>query len=204
MKGIYLITMLLITLPAFGETPPAASVRPRIGLALEGGGAKGLAHIGALMWLEEHHIPVDYVAGTSMGGLVGALYAMGMSPEEMRQLVESLDWSELLAGETPYRALSYRRKEDRRDYPNSMVVGLKNGVGLASGLNSGSRVLLELDRLTLPYSRLRSFDALPIPFRCVGTDLVSGRQQVFDSGPLGMALRSTMSLPCHLLPREDE
>ena len=105
-----------------------------------------------------------------MGGLVGGLYAMGMRPEEMRKLVESLDWSELLAGETPYRALAYRRKEDRRDYPNSMVVGLKNGVELASGLNSGSRVLLELDRLTLPYSRLKSFDDLPIPFRCVGTD----------------------------------
>ena len=85
---------------------------------------------------------MDYIAGTSMGGLVGALYAMGMSPEEMRKLVVSLDWPNLLAGETPYRALSYRRKEDRRDYPNSMVVGLKKGVGLASGLNSGSRVLL--------------------------------------------------------------
>jgi predicted acylesterase/phospholipase RssA/uncharacterized membrane protein YgcG len=125
---------------------------------------------------------------------------MGMSPEEMRKLVESLDWSDLLTGQTPYRALSYRRKEDRRDYPNSMVVGLKHGATLASGMNSGSRVLLQLDRLTLPYSRLRSFDNLPIPFRCVGTDLVSGRQQVFDSGPLGMALRATMSLPAIFSP----
>jgi NTE family protein len=200
MKRTGLIAMMLIALPVFGQAPPATGVRPRIGLALEGGGAKGLAHIGVFAWLEEHHIPVDFIAGTSMGGLVGGLYAMGMRPEEMRSLVESLHWSELLASETPYRALAYRRKEDRRDYPNSMVVGLKNGVELASGLNSGSRVLLELDQLTLPYSRLKSFDDLPIPFRCVGTDLVSGRAQVFSSGPMGKALRSTMSLPAIFSP----
>ncbi len=200
MKRTGLIAMMLITLPAFAQALPATAARPKIGLALEGGGAKGLAHIGVLSWLEEHHIPVDYIAGTSMGGLVAGLYAMGMRPEEMRKLVESLDWHQLLAGETPYRALAYRRKEDRRDYPNSMVVGLKNGVELASGLNSGSRVLLELDRLTLPYSRLKSFDDLPIPFRCVGTDLVGGREQIFSSGPMGKALRSTMSLPAIFSP----
>ena len=98
MKTTGLIAMMLITLPAFAQAPPAAAARPRIGLALEGGGAKGLAHIGVLSWLEEHHIPVDYIAGTSMGGLVGGLYAMGMRPEEMRKLVESLDWSELRGG----------------------------------------------------------------------------------------------------------
>ena len=195
MKGTCLITMLLLSLPAFGEVPAAAPTRLRIGLALEGGGAKGLAHIGVLLWLEEHHIPVDYIAGTSMGGLVGGLYAMGMRPEEMRKLVGSLDWSQLLGGETPYQTLAYRRKEDRRDYPNSMVVGLKNGVRFPTGLNSGNRVSMELDQLTLPYSRLKSFDDLPVPFRCVGTDLVSGHEQVFDSGPMGRALRSTMSLP---------
>jgi len=195
MKGTCLVTMLLVAIPAFAQVPSTAASRPRIGLALEGGGAKGLAHIGVLLWLEEHHIPVDYIAGTSMGGLIGGLYAMGMRPEEMRKLVESLDWSELLAGGTPYQALPYRRKEDRRDYPNAMVVGLKNGPQLASGFNSGSRVLLELDQLALPYSRLKSFDDLPVPFRCVGTDLVSGHEEVFASGPLGEALRSTMSLP---------
>jgi NTE family protein len=200
MKTTGLIAVMLITLPGFAQALPATAARPKIGLALEGGGAKGLAHIGVLSWLEEHHIPVDYIAGTSMGGLVGGLYATGMRPEEMRRLVESLDWSELLAGVTPCQALAYRRKEDRRDYPNSLVVGLKHGVELPSGLNSGSRVLLELDQLTLPYSRLKSFDDLPIPFRCVGTDLVSGREHISDSGPMGRALRATMSLPAIFSP----
>ncbi len=200
MKRIGLVALMLIALPGFAQAPSATARRPKIGVALEGGGAKGLAHIGALAWLEEHHIPVDYVAGTSMGGLVGGLYAMGMSPEEMRKLVLSLNWSDLLAGETPYQAMAYRRKEDRRDYPNSMVVGLKNGMKLSSGLNSGNHVTLELDRLTLPYSRVKSFNDLPIPFRCVGTDLVSGTEQVFDSGPMGKALRSTMSLPAIFSP----
>src|SRR5690348_13816455 len=87
---------------------------PKIGVALEGGGAMGLAHIGVLKWFEEHHIPVDYVAGTSMGGLVGGFYATGMTPEEMQKLIEALDWRKILDDRTPYEDLSYRRKEDQR------------------------------------------------------------------------------------------
>ena len=91
--------------------------RHRIGLVLGGGGARGLAHIGVLRWLEEHRVPVDYIAGTSMGGLVGGLYATGMSAEEIRRLVSTLDWDKLLSGPPSYNELSFRRKGDRRAYP---------------------------------------------------------------------------------------
>jgi NTE family protein len=169
--------------------------RPTIGVALEGGGAMGLAHIGVLRWFEEHHIPVDYVAGTSMGGLVGGFYATGMTPEEMQKLIEGLDWREILGDRTPYADLSYRRKEDQRAYPNSLIFGLRNGLSAPAGLIAGHQIGLLIDRVTLPYYGISSFDDMPVPFRCVATDLVSGQSHVFKDGPLAIALRSTMSIP---------
>ena len=189
------------------DTPAAPSLahapRPKIGLALEGGGALGLAHIGVLQWFEEHHIPIDYIAGTSMGGLVGGLYATGMSPEELRDLVQQQNWDVIIGGRTQYQNLSFRRKEDLRAYPNSLVVGLKNGLTLPAGLNAGQEISLLIDRETLPYSRLASFDQLPIPFRCVATDLVSGQQVVFSQGSLARAMRATMSIPGLFAPVRD-
>src|SRR5436853_4093624 len=89
--------------------PPIKQARPRIGVALEGGGALGFAHIGVLRWFEEHHIPIDYIAGTSMGGLVGGLYATGKTPQQMEDFVRAQEWAEVLVGDTPYDDLSYRR-----------------------------------------------------------------------------------------------
>jgi NTE family protein len=191
--------------PAPPSVPPDQSVkavphRATIGLVLEGGGALGLAHVGVLRWLEEHRIPVDYVAGTSMGGLVGGLYSTGMSGEDVYQFVQTIDWNGVLRNETPYRARAFRRKEDRRDYPNDLEFGLKHGVNFPSGFNSGHQVGLILDRIALPYSELASFDELPTPFRCVATDLVTGKATVFDRGSLAQALRATMSLPAIFSP----
>lgn len=180
--------------PAIAPAKPAQH-RPKIGVALEGGGAMGLAHIGVLKWFEEHHVPVDYVAGTSMGGLVGGFYATGMSPEEMQKLIEGLDWRKILNDRTPYEDLSYRRKEDQRAYPNSLIFGLKHGLSAPAGLIAGQQIGLLIDRITLPYYEISSFDDMPVPFRCVATDLVSGQSHVFQGGPLPVALRSTMSIP---------
>ena len=174
--------------------------RARIGVALEGGGALGLAHVGVLEWFEEHHIPVDYIAGTSMGGLVGGFYATGMSPAELRKLIEGVDWNEVLGDTTPYEDLSYRRKEDQRAFPNSLILGLKNGVAFPGGLNSGHQIGLLIDRITLPYYKLDSFASLPTPFRCVATDIVSGKEVVLDDGSLAEALRATMSIPGAFAP----
>ena len=184
-------------------TPPTPETRAKVppkgrltvGVALEGGGALGQAHIGVLKYFEEHHIPIDYLAGTSMGGLVGGLYATGKSSEQLTQLVKTADWDLLLGGETPYEDLSFRRKEDARDIPNSIEIGLKQGPTLPPGLNTGQQVTLLIDRETLPYSSIKSFDDLPIPFRCVSTELVSGTAYVFKSGSLSDAMRATMSIP---------
>jgi NTE family protein len=175
--------------------PPPPPANPKIGLVLEGGAALGLAHIGVLKWLEENRIPVDYVAGTSMGGLVGGLYATGNSPADIEKLVEGIDWDVVLRGEVPYQDLSFRRKEDATDYPNGLEFGIKGGIRFPEGFNSGHQVGLILDRIALPYSEVNDFDDLPIPFACVGTDLVNNKAHVFRSGSLTQALRSTMSLP---------
>jgi NTE family protein len=177
------------------QTPQPAGTQPRIGLVLEGGAALGLAHVGVITWLEEHHIPVQYVAGTSMGGLIGGLYATGSTPAEMKELVTNMDWDQIMRDDIPFRDLAYRRKEDAQDYPNSLEFGLKAGVSFPEGLNAGNSVGLVLDHIALPYSQVTNFNELPIPFACVATDLVSGKQHVFRGGSLATALRSTMSIP---------
>src|SRR5271154_6898676 len=111
----------------------AAPVTPdlnsqKIGLVLEGGGALGLAHIGVITWLEEHRIPVSYVAGTSMGGLVGGVYATGRNPKEVRALVSGIPWNTVLRGQVPFQNLTFRRKEDEFIYPGSIEFGLKKGL----------------------------------------------------------------------------
>lgn len=185
----------LLAIPSGYAQQPVVQGRKRIGLVLEGGGALGFAHIGVLQWLDEHHIPVDDVAGTSMGGLVGGLYASGNSPKDIAQFVDGIDWPTVLGGQAPFDTLSYRRKEDRVAFPNRLEFGFKHGFGLPSGLNSGAGVGLLLDREMLPYYDLKDFDDLPIPFRCVATELVSGTAHVFHDGSLAQAMRATMSIP---------
>ena len=182
---------------------PERRPRPKIGVALEGGGALGLAHIGVLQWFEEHRIPVDYIAGTSMGGLVGGFYAMGKSPKELQELVSQQKWDVIIGGVTPYADLSYRRKEDARDYPTYIQLGLKKGISLPSAFNAGHQISLLIDRETLPYADVKSFDDLPIPYRCVATDLVSGKEVVFKDGNLSQAMRASISIPGVFKPVRD-
>jgi NTE family protein len=186
--------------PQAGPSQPAP--RPRIGLALSGGGARGLAHIGVLLWLEENHIPVDSIAGTSMGALVGALYATGRSPAEMRQFVEAIHWDEAIASEPSYPQLSFRRKEDRRTDQIPSKLGLKNGLKGPIGFSAGQGVGFLLDRIAFPYSTLTSFDDLPIPFRCVATDMLSGDAVVLKDGSLAQSLRASMAIPGLFTPVE--
>ena len=205
---------LLLPLSAFPQVPDSSSTasasepaagkkRLKIGVALEGGGALGLAHIGVLEWFEDHHIPIDYIAGTSMGGLVGGLYATGKSPAELKALVDKQDWDAIIEGQTSYQDLSFRHKEDQRALPNRIEFGLKKGFSLPSGLNSGQGVSLLIDRETLAYTHNGSFDDLPIPFRCVATNLVTGKAVVFDHGSIAQAMRSTMSIPGVFAPVQD-
>ena len=175
--------------------PTPAVARPKIGIALEGGGALGEAHVGVLKWFEEHHIPIDYLAGTSMGGLVGGIYATGKPANQLQEILHTANWPLLLGGGTPYEDLSLRRKQDARAVPNSIQVGLKHGAALPPGLNTGHQINLLIDRETIDYSSIPSFDDLPIPFRCVSTELISGKAYVFQSGSLSDAMRATISIP---------
>ena len=194
---LFILCALAATTYGQSQDPPKHDKkdRPKLGLVLEGGGALGLAHIGVITWMEEHRIPVSYVAGTSMGGLVGGMYATGLSPAEVRQLINGIDWDQVLSGVTPFRDLSFRRKQDARDFPGQLEFGLRGGLRFPSGFNTGQEVNLVLDRVALPYSEIASFNDLPIPFACVSTDLISGKPHVFRDGSLALAMRSTMSLP---------
>lgn len=189
---------------------PTASVRamaqetsrPKIGLALGGGAALGFAHIGVLKWLEENRIPVDYISGTSIGGLIGGCYAMGMSPDEIDSFVSEINWDRVFNPNLPYDILDFRRKEDLRGYPVVTELGLRgNKINLPNGLPVHEIGIL-LSRLTLPYSNLKSFDELPIPYRCVAADIKSSKAITLQDGILAEAMRATMAIPGVFTPVE--
>jgi NTE family protein len=177
--------------------------RPTIGLVLSGGGARGFAHIGVLKVLEANRVPVDFVGGASMGGLVGALYAMGMTPAEIESAVVDLNWGNLFQSTTSFDNLSFRRKEDRRNIPSPVPLkGKIDDLKLPNALNSGHEIGLLIDRLTLGYATVSDFDQLPIPFRAVGTDMVKGESVTLKGGSLSRSLRATMSVPGVFAPVE--
>ena len=181
---------------------PSSAPSLKIGLVLSGGGARGVAHIGVLQWLEEHRIPVNYVTGTSIGGLIGGVYSMGMSPAEARQLLNSLKWDEIFSTGPSYQQLGPRRKEDRRAFQSGIELGLRQGVNFPPGLSTNHYIGLVLDHLTLAYSGIKNFDELPIPYRCVATDFLKGEQVIFKDGALATAMRATMSMPAVFRPVE--
>ncbi len=183
--------------------PPPDNPRPRVALVLSGGGALGLAHIGVLRVLEELHIPVDCVAGTSMGALVGGIYAAGYSPEELESLVASMDWRSLIQDTPDRRRLPYRRKVDDMTYLMRWEHGVsKRGITIPSGLVAGHRLGALLRLLALRAAEVDHFDRLPLPFRAVATDAATGDTVVMDRGDLAGALRASMAVPGLFSPVE--
>jgi NTE family protein len=180
------------------ETP--APKRKRIGLVLGGGAALGWAHVGVLEWLEQNKIPVDCIAGASFGAMVGGFYAVGTTPNEMRILTHSEPWDAFLSGEPYYGDLTFRRKEDRHDFPVKLEFGLKNGLNLPSGLDPAHPLGLLLSRYTLPYSDVKDFNTLPIPFNAVATDLDAAKTVVLSKGILPRALRAGSAIPVIFTP----
>lgn len=179
-----------------GRAAPAPANRPGIGLVLSGGGARGLAHIGVLKVLEELRVPVDYITATSMGAIVGGLYASGVSAREMERMVTSLDWPSFFSDQPPRRELSVRRKDEDAQYTIPLELGFRDfSFRLSKGALSGQNLELLLHGLTWRDDDVGSFDKLPIPFRAVATDLVDGKEVVFDRGPLYIAMRGSMSVP---------
>jgi NTE family protein len=187
---------------AAGAPPPSSTERPQIGLALSGGGALGLTEIGVIKWMEENHIPVDRIAGTSMGSIIGSMYATGMTPEEIQKFAEKIDWDQAFLPEPGYAEISYRRKQDRRDFLVAAPFGLKHGLKGPNGLNSGQAAGLLLDRIAFADAGITNFDDLPIPFRCVATDMQSGEAIVLRDGFLADAVRASMAIPGVFTPLE--
>ena len=193
--------LLSVSAHAHADEGQTTEPRPRIGVAFGGGSARGLAHVGVIRWLEEHHIPIDLVAGTSMGGLIGGGFASGMSAAELAHLLESADWDAMF-GSSAFRYKNIRRKQDARSYPSRIEFGLKQGFSTPVALNNGQRVDFLLARIAGAYMHLRSFDDLPTPFRCLAVDLVSAQSVVLDHGSLADAMRATMSMPGVFPPME--
>jgi NTE family protein len=177
--------------------------RPTVGLVLSGGAARGTAHIGVLRALEELSVPVDVIAGTSMGSIIGGLYASGMSPDEMEAWLESVDWHDLL-DDRPARAVRDARvKNQELNFIDRLEMGVSaRGLRAPSGMVSGQKLLHTLRTLTLPVAGLGDFDELPIPFRAVATDIENGDLIVMGSGDLAVAMRASMAVPGVFAPEE--
>ena len=182
---------------------PGAGDRPRVGLVLGGGGARGAAHIGVLKVLEDQRIPIDVIAGTSMGAVVGGLYASGMSAAELEVLAGSLDWAAALSDQSNREFLSFRRKQDDSEFPVDLELGLRGtDLVLPQGVIQGQNLDLLLRELTLHVSQISDFDQLPIPFRAVASDIEQGTRYVMQRGDLANAIRASMSVPAFFTPVE--
>jgi NTE family protein len=186
--------------PVVAESPDTA--RPRIGLVLSGGGARGGAHVGVIRALEAMHVPIDAVAGTSMGAVVGGLYAAGLSGTEIEKVFSELDWQEMIRDRAPRRDLVYRRKQDDRTILARGAVGVREdgSVVLPLGLVQGHKITQVLRAATGRVADVQDFDRLPTPFRALATDLETGEAVVMGKGDLVTVLRASMSAPGVLTP----
>ena len=170
--------------------------RPRIGLVLSGGGARGAAHIGVLKVLEENHVPVDAIAGTSMGAVVGGLYASGLSAADIERVMTSVDWQNAFRDSPPRSSLNFRRKLEDQNFLVKFPLGLTGGeFRLPRGLVQGQKLTQILRGLTLPVAQIEDFDDLAIPFRAIATDIVTGDRVILERGDLTTAMRASLSAP---------
>lgn len=183
--------------------PTAPDGRPRVGLVLSGGGARGIAHVGVIQVLEEMKIPIFCIAGTSMGAIVGGLYASGMSPAEMEKFVTGMDWDEAFKDKPPPNELSFRRKQESADYLINFDLGLKGGkFAIPKGLLQGQNLNLILKSLLFHTEGIDDFDKLNIPFRAVATDIETGDAVILGKGELVKSIRASMSIPALFAPVE--
>jgi len=197
-----LMILLLCCLPALSNAQDA----PRTGLVLSGGAARGLAHIGVLKALEEQGVRIDAIAGTSMGAVIGGLYASGYTVAELEQLARTLDWRQVLSDDPPRPDVPFRRKQDDRDFLVKRKLSFRDdgSLGLPLGVIQGQNLALLLERLLVHVSDTRDFDRLPIPFRAVATDIANDQKVIFRSGHLPQAIRASMSIPAVFAPVEIE
>ena len=204
MKKAVLLFLSLLVLQTLvysqgNDTLSAKRVRPKVGLVLSGGGAKGFAYIGLLKVLQEVNLHIDYIGGTSIGSIVGALYAVGYHPDTIAKIIGEQDWDALLTDKIPRKYVDFETK----DFEEKQVINLplqRKSVGLKEALYEGQQVNLMLNRMLNTAYQKRDFNNLPIPFLCIGTDLLSGRAIELTNGYLPMAVRASMSIPGYFSP----
>jgi NTE family protein len=201
--GLCALSLLLLSGLVYAQTPMNAEAKPRpkIALVLSGGGARGAAHVGVIKVLEELHIPIDFIAGTSMGALIGASYASGTPIKELEDRLAAADWDDLFTDISPRADRSFLRKEEDQARLLKLEIGVKaDGLRLPAGAISGQKLDILFNQITRNSSGVVNFDRLPIPFRAVATDAETGRMIVFKQGRLPDVMRASMSVPGAIAP----
>ncbi|WP_281636934.1 patatin-like phospholipase family protein [Flavobacterium marginilacus] len=196
LKAFFLIAYCLLPIASNAQDAPK---RPKIGLVLSGGGAKGFAHIGVLNVLEDAGIKIDYIGGTSMGAVIGGLYAMGYNAKQIDSIIDTTNFSNVINDFIPRSSKNFYEK--RNDELYALILPFnKFSIGTPEGLSKGMYNFNLLSRLTFPVRHVRNFNELPIPFVCVGTNIALGEQVVFDKGILSQAITGSASLPSIFAP----
>lgn len=207
MKNVrWMICVVCLVMMPLANAQDSTSVkeRPKVGLVLSGGGAKGAAHVGVLKYLEDNGIPIDYIAGTSMGSVVGGMYALGYSTDEILDVLSSADWNRLISNEVDRRKISFTRKLENETMAFTVPFSLKHKEDMQSrtfknslpkGFVTGDNIINLFNSLAVGYADSLSFGQLPIPFLCIATDMLSGEAAVLDKGEFTKALRASMAIP---------
>ncbi len=194
-KNFAIILFLFSAFAGYGQA------RKTVGIVLSGGGAKGFAHIGVLRVLDSLEIPIDYIGGTSMGGIVGGLTAIGYSPDQIQKEILSADWNDLLDQKAQRKHLKLYEKQARERYFLTLEMSNKGNIKLPGGINNGQKITALFSQLTYQYHGNLDFSKdLKIPFFCVATELNSGKERVLNKGEIYQALRATMSIPSLFSP----
>ena len=213
-KIICVALLSLISSGAFAQDCAAIKERPKVGLVLSGGGAKGAAHIGVLKYIEEAGIPIDYIAGTSMGSIVGGMYALGYSSDEILDIISDLDWGRMISNEVERRKISFNRKLE--SVSQSLIVPFSINTNeeelqsrsfrnsLPNGIVSGDNLINLFNSLAVGYSDSLSFNDLPTPFMCIATNLINGEADILNKGVFTKSLRASMAIPVLFDPVEIE
>ena len=202
---LWAIVLLSITITAYSQDTTSVKARPKVGLVLSGGGAKGAAHIGVLKYLEQAGIPIDYIAGTSMGAIVGGMYAMGYSADEILDLISAVDWDRLISNQVDRQRTSYTSKAESRTQLITIPFSVRTDEqelqsrtfknSLPTGIVSGDNLINLFNSLSVGYADSVDFDQLPVPFLCIATNMVSGEADVLDKGVFSKSLRASMAIP---------
>src|SRR5580658_10290824 len=190
----YLITAILTVLTAAvaAQQPPGA--RPKIGLVLSGGGAKGLAHIGILKAIDSAGLKVDYITGTSMGSIIGGLYAIGYSADSIEKIARNIDWDLLLSNQSSMRSVIMDEKDEYGRYDIELP-WVNHWFRFSTGVIEGQELWLKFSELFRPVYNIKDFSKFSIPFKCVATDVSTGDPVVMDRGEIVSALRASMAIP---------